>query len=188
MFTSGSTGEPKGAVIPHQGVLSLMQWGRTLADPAASRFSNLNPLHFDNSVFDLYCGLLNGAALVPVETSTTPNPAHWVKRLREGGANVIFAVPTLFQTLQQLKLLRPESLPDARLFVFGGEGFPVAALRIVQRAALPAERASSMSTVRPRRAASAQASRSIASLLDGGRDAFPPLGRMHADFAHRDPQ
>ena len=41
MFTSGSTGEPKGAVIPHQGILSLMQWGRTLADPI--RFAVFQP-------------------------------------------------------------------------------------------------------------------------------------------------
>src|SRR5262245_3341128 len=70
MFTSGSTGEPKGAVIPHQGVLSLMRWVRdSVCDPAASRFSNINPLHFDNAVYDLYGGLANGATLVPVETS-----------------------------------------------------------------------------------------------------------------------
>ena len=70
MFTSGSTGEPKGAVIPHQGVLSLMAWARAhRAHRAGERFTNINPLHFDNSVFDIYCGLLNGAALVPIETS-----------------------------------------------------------------------------------------------------------------------
>jgi D-alanine--poly(phosphoribitol) ligase subunit 1 len=54
MFTSGSTGEPKGAVIPHQGVLSLMTWARNmLGNPARERFTGLNPLHFDNSVFDI---------------------------------------------------------------------------------------------------------------------------------------
>ena len=75
MFTSGSTGEPKGAVIPHQGVLSLMQWVRnSVCDPAAARFSNINPLHFDNAVYDLYGGLENGATLVPVETSAQTNP------------------------------------------------------------------------------------------------------------------
>ena len=85
MFTSGSTGEPKGAVIPHRGVLSLMKWARGLlrASPR-ERFTNINPLHFDNSVFDIYCGLLNGAALVPVETSAITNAATWVKTIRAG--------------------------------------------------------------------------------------------------------
>ncbi len=115
MFTSGSTGEPKGAVIPHQGVLSLMKWARhMLGDPARARFTGINPLHFDNSVFDIYCGLLNGAALVPIETSEITNPASWVKAIRTARATVMFAVPTLFLILEQLNLLTPKSLPDIR--------------------------------------------------------------------------
>jgi D-alanine--poly(phosphoribitol) ligase subunit 1 len=130
MFTSGSTGEPKGAVIPHQGVLSLMRWVRTrVCTPTSERFANLNPLHFDNSVFDLYGGLVNGAALVPVETAALPNPMGWIKRLQGGRATVVFAVPTLYLTLDRLRLLRPDLLADVRVFLFGGEGFPVEALR-----------------------------------------------------------
>jgi D-alanine--poly(phosphoribitol) ligase subunit 1 len=183
MFTSGSTGEPKGAVIPHQGVLSLMRWSRGLCDPHASRFSNINPLHFDNSVFDLYCGLLNGATLVPVETGLITNPAQWVRRLREGCANVIFAVPTLFQTLAQLKLLKPENLPDARLFVFGGEGFPVAALRAFR------ERfdghARLLNVYGPTETSCICSSLPIdQTALDSAQGTFPSLGRMHEDFSY----
>lgn len=184
MFTSGSTGEPKGAVIPHQGVLSLMRWAREgVAPPGGSRFSNINPLHFDNSVFDLYGGLINGAAIVPVETAESPNPAHWVARLREGRANVFFAVPTLFQTLQTLKLLTPASLPDARHFLFGGEGFPIAALtafheRFKGRARL-------VNVYGPTETSCICASLVIddAALAAAG-EGFVSLGRMHADFAH----
>jgi D-alanine--poly(phosphoribitol) ligase subunit 1 len=130
MFTSGSTGDPKGAVIPHQGVLSLMRWVREwVHEPADEIFSNLNPLHFDNSVFDLYCGLLNGATLAPVDTAAAHNPMSWVRRLREARCTVLFAVPTLFLTLARLRLLSPASLPSARVFLFGGEGFPIDALR-----------------------------------------------------------
>ena len=58
-------------MVPHQGILSLMQWVREdICDPKTSRFANINPLHFDNSVYDLFGGLLNGATLVPVETSS----------------------------------------------------------------------------------------------------------------------
>ena len=42
---------------------------------------------------------------------------------------MIFAVPTLFQTLSHLNLLKPHLLPDARIFMFGGEGFSVDTLR-----------------------------------------------------------
>lgn len=122
MFTSGSTGEPKGAVIPHQGVLNLMAWAReAVHKESQERFTSINPLHFDNSVFDIYCGLLNGAALVPVETSETNNPAAWVRIIRSGKATVMFAVPTLFLILDQLGLLTPDALPDVHTFQFGGE-------------------------------------------------------------------
>jgi D-alanine--poly(phosphoribitol) ligase subunit 1 len=184
MFTSGSTGEPKGAVIPHQGVLSLMGWVReAIADPATARFSNINPLHFDNAVFDLYGGLINGAALVPVETSALPNPAHWVRRLREGGANVIFAVPTLFQTLDRLKLLKPENLPDARVFVFGGEGFP--SRNLAEFHARFRERARLVNVYGPTETSCICSSLTIdEQALAAAGTGFPSLGRMHADFDH----
>jgi D-alanine--poly(phosphoribitol) ligase subunit 1 len=184
MFTSGSTGEPKGAIITHQGVLSLMRWARASIDYTNGiRFSNLNPLHFDNAVFDLYCGLMNGAALVPVETSLLANPAQWVRLLRAGRANVIFGVPTLFQTLDKLRLLRPENLPEARVILFGGEGFPAAPLadfyaRFKSQARLinvygPTETSCICSSVEIDEAGLAAAGLG-----------FPPLGRMHADFDH----
>lgn len=184
MFTSGSTGEPKGAVIPHQGVLSLMRWARSRTIwHEDARFSNINPLHFDNAVFDLYGGLLNGAALVPVETALLPNPAQWVRRLRDGGASVVFAVPTLFQTLDRLRLLKPENLPGVRVFVFGGEGYPPAPLadfhaRFRNRARLvnvygPTETSCICSSLEIDEAALAEAG-----------TGFPSLGRMHADFDH----
>src|SRR4051812_5641427 len=91
MFTSGSTGEPKGAVIPHRGVLSLMRWARHMLGAApGERFTGINPLHFDNSVFDIYCGLLNGAALLPIETGEITNPATWVRTVRTARATVMF--------------------------------------------------------------------------------------------------
>src|SRR5260370_11974406 len=112
MFPSGSPGEPKGAVIPQQGVQSLMEWARKmLGAPARERFTAINPLHFDNSVFDIYCGLLNGAALVPIETSETNNPASWVKAIRASQATVMFPVPTLFLILDHFRFLPPQPCP-----------------------------------------------------------------------------
>ena len=130
MFTSGSTGEPKGGVVPHQGVLSLMARYRELAgDPAQHRFSAINPLHFDNMVFDTYCGLINGSAIVPVETSEYTTPQQWADLLRNAKTTFVYAVPTLFQMLDDVGLLTPETFPDAKFMIFAGEGFPIERLR-----------------------------------------------------------
>ncbi len=187
MFTSGSTGEPKGAVIAAGGVASLMNWVRTqVCAPKSERFSNINPLHFDNAVFDLYGGLLNGATLVPVETSAMVNPAHWVKRLRQGEASVIFAVPTLFLTLERLALMTPETLPSARLFLFGGEGFPVARLAAFRH--LFEGRARLVNVYGPTETSCICSSIEIdAQAIDQAQDSggtFPSIGRMHPGFEH----
>jgi len=184
MFTSGSTGQPKGAVIPHQGVLSLMHWVRDgVCDPAISRFSNINPLHFDNAVYDLYGGLANGATLVPVETTAHANPARWVRTMREGRASMIFAVPTLFQTLSQLNLLKPNHLPDARIFMFGGEGFSIDALRDFH--ADFRSRARLINVYGPTETSCICSSLEIddVAIADAG-SSFPSIGRMHSGFDH----
>jgi D-alanine--poly(phosphoribitol) ligase subunit 1 len=182
MFTSGSTGEPKGAVIPHQGVLSLMGWARTMIGvPARERFTGINPLHFDNSVFDIYCGLLNGAALVPVETSEITNPATWVKTIRAGQATVMFAVPTLFLILDQLGLLTPKSLPDVRAFQFGGEGYPIGKLREFHRRFDGSARL--INVYGPTETSCICSSIEITPEILAAPDSeFPPLGQMHPDF------
>jgi D-alanine--poly(phosphoribitol) ligase subunit 1 len=184
MFTSGSTGEPKGAVIPHQGVLSLMEWARKMiGNPARERFTAINPLHFDNSVFDIYCGLLNGAALVPVETSEITNPATWVKTIRAARATVMFAVPTLFLILDQLGLLTPKTLPDVRTFQFGGEGYPIGKLREFHDRFVGAARL--INVYGPTETSCICSSIEItADLLAAPDSEFPPLGGMNPDFAY----
>jgi D-alanine--poly(phosphoribitol) ligase subunit 1 len=184
MFTSGSTGEPKGAVIPHQGVLSLMKWARDMVDASPrERFTAINPLHFDNSVFDIYCGLLNGAALVPVETSEITNPAAWVRIIRAGKASVMFAVPTLFLILDQLGLLTPKALPDVRAFQFGGEGYPIGKLREFHDRF--AGHARLINVYGPTETSCICSSIEITSdILTAPDREFPPLGRMHADFTY----
>jgi D-alanine--poly(phosphoribitol) ligase subunit 1 len=184
MFTSGSTGEPKGAVIPHQGISSLMRWGRSLMpDIRAQRFTAINPLHFDNSVFDTYCGLLNGATLIPIETGEVTNPAAWTKAIRRAEASVMFAVPTLFLILDSVGLLTPEALPTVRLFSFGGEGFPVERLKEFHDRF--AGHARLLNVYGPTETSCICSSHEIdAKALDLSGSKFPSLGRMHEDFEH----
>lgn len=184
MFTSGSTGDPKGAVIPQQGLLSLMEWARGMVGASTrERFTAINPLHFDNSVFDIYCGLLNGAALVPVETSEVTNPAKWVKIIRAGQASVMFAVPTLFLILDQLGLLTPKALPDIRVFQFGGEGYPIEKLREFHGRF--SGHARLVNVYGPTETSCICSSVEITpEILTAPDHEFPPLGKMHRDFTY----
>jgi D-alanine--poly(phosphoribitol) ligase subunit 1 len=184
MFTSGSTGEPKGAVIPHRGVLSLMRWvRRDVFSQAQERFTNFNPIYFDNSVFDLFGGLLNGAPIVPVETAAVTNPASWVRLIRAGGATVMFAVPTLFLFLDQIGLLTPEALPGVRTFLFGGEGYPVERLREFRRRFHGHARL--INVYGPTETSCICSSVEITEeVLNRAQGPYPELGRMHEDFSY----
>ncbi|MEP6894769.1 MAG: amino acid adenylation domain-containing protein [Chloroflexota bacterium] len=125
MFTSGSTGVPKGAVMTHVNVLNLLAWSRvTYRITPADILTNLNPLYFDNSVFDFYSSIFNGACLVPFSKQETRNPKVLVEKIDAAGCTLWFSVPSLLIFLQTLKATDGRYLRSIKRFVFGGEGYP----------------------------------------------------------------
>ncbi|HEY2799108.1 MAG TPA: amino acid adenylation domain-containing protein [Chthoniobacterales bacterium] len=130
MFTSGSTGLPKGAVMSHANVLNFIQWARAeFSVTPDDTFTNLNPLFFDNSVFDFYASIMNGASLVPFDASTMRDPYRVLQRIDELHCTVYFSVPSLLIYFQTLKIITPASFAHVRTVIFGGEGYPKTKLR-----------------------------------------------------------
>ena len=130
MFTSGSTGFPKGAVMTHANVLNLIEWSReTYSITHADVLTNVNPLYFDNSVFDFYAALFNGARLVPLSKTEVSDPGVLVKKIDAAGCTLWFSVPSLLIFLQTMKATDGRNLRSIRRFVFGGEGYPKAKLK-----------------------------------------------------------
>ena len=125
MFTSGSTGFPKGVSISHSNLIYFSEWCKNEFDISAKdRVTNLNPLFFDNSVFDIYGGLFNGASIVPVSRVDTVNPSNTVKILKKKRATTWFSVPSLITYYQKFFLMNKKNLPSIKKIIFGGEGFP----------------------------------------------------------------
>lgn len=130
MYTSGSTGVPKGAAMTHANVLNFAAWAANrIGIGSGDTLSNVNPMYFDNSVFDFYGALLNGAAIVPVDRGLLDQAPAMLSRLEEAGCTVWFSVPSLLIYLTMMKLLDANRLPKVRAFVFGGEGYPKPELR-----------------------------------------------------------
>ncbi|MEK7866018.1 MAG: amino acid adenylation domain-containing protein [Planctomycetota bacterium] len=130
MFTSGSTGFPKGAVMTHGNVLNLIAWARQNFDITPQDvLTNVNPLYFDNSVFDIYSSWFNGASLVPFTKQEVQNPRLLVERVEAAGCTSWFSVPSLLIYLQTMGALDGRRMHAVRKFIFAGEGFPKARLK-----------------------------------------------------------
>jgi len=125
MFTSGSTGFPKGAVMSHSNLLHFIEWGRETFDVTESDiFTNANPIYFDNSVFDFYVSIFNGATLIPLSHSLVKSPKDLIQAINRSGCTIWFSVPSLLVYLLTTKVLTEVDFPNVTRISFGGEGFP----------------------------------------------------------------
>lgn len=130
MFTSGSTGIPKGVAVTHQNVLHFIAWGQEyfgISD--RDNFANLSPMYFDNSVFDFYVGMFSGASLTPIRRELLTSPYELVPYVERMECTIWFSVPSLLMYLMTMKAISATSMPVLRAIVFGGEGYPKVELK-----------------------------------------------------------
>jgi amino acid adenylation domain-containing protein len=120
LYTSGSTGLPKGAVHSHRNVLAdVRNLTNGLGVTAKDRWLLSASFSFANSVRTIYTGLLNGSAVFPfdVRKDGFPALADW---LRDNEITVIRGVPTFFRAFMAT-LADDLRFPSVRVLSLGGE-------------------------------------------------------------------
>lgn len=125
IFTSGTTGKPKGVQISHKNLLSFVNWELTDFDlPENPSFLAQAPYSFDLSVMSLYPALVAGGKLVVLPHDVTQNFAQLFATLPKLQFNVWVSTPSFAQMCFLDRTFDSEHHPDLTHFLFCGEELP----------------------------------------------------------------
>ena len=121
-FTSGSTGEPKGAMCEHAGMLNhLCAKIEDLGIGAGQVVAQTAPQCFDISLWQLVCALLAGGRTLIVEQEVILDVARFLDTITAGRVGVVQVVPSYLEVVLTYLDSHPRELPDLRCVSVTGE-------------------------------------------------------------------
>ncbi|WP_338875102.1 amino acid adenylation domain-containing protein [Mycetohabitans endofungorum] len=130
LYTSGSSGTPKGVAISQRNAVSFVEWASAAFNVTAQdQVSSHAPLHFDLSIFDLYVSVKNGACVHLIDADLAASPRHLATFLSARAITVWYSAPAILGMLAEQHKGRSLAPNRLRLVLFAGEVFPIAKLR-----------------------------------------------------------
>ncbi len=121
MFTSGSTGEPKGVAIPHRALANYLAAVRQVFAPTrGDRVLSASATTFDSIIYEVLMPLVSGGELVIIEAGLRRDPWHVVETMQASKPRHFFATPSLWRMLIEAGL---PDMPQLKALI-GGEALP----------------------------------------------------------------
>ncbi|WJG11190.1 amino acid adenylation domain-containing protein [Aliiglaciecola sp. LCG003] len=117
MFTSGSSGKPKGVVVPHRAVVRLVRTTNYIEIASDDVFFSFAPMSFDASTFELWGALLNGATLA-LYSGESIDPNLFASEILEHNVTTLWLTAALFQLVASRYI---SSLKPIRTLLVGGD-------------------------------------------------------------------
>jgi amino acid adenylation domain-containing protein len=118
MYTSGSTGQPKGVLVEHRGILRLVRGQDYIEFSPTDRLAQLSALEFDASTLEIWGALLNGAQLHVLDNETAVVPWRLAEAMHDRQITVAWLTSALFN---QLADEDPEMFAPLRCLLTGGD-------------------------------------------------------------------